>query len=271
MKLLLASLFSLQFLLASNIINHNIYERVDRVDILLLFDSPFDGKITKKEDSDSTVLILEDANINKKTIETINSKIIQNFNLTPHKNQIFVEINSKNPFAVTASKTEDNFSLRIRVTPKYIMKEQNKLLDKISKSNYSTKQDSQEIGSAFIKVILILIFLVAVLYFLKKWLENRANGGKNWLFKSDTNTKEKIKILNQRALDTKNRVAVIGYGDYKYLVILGNNNVLLDKFKNDEVSEDNFEDILEDNNQKLDQFIKSKTDKLSEYKEKLKF
>ena len=265
MRFFLSLLFSINALLASNIISHNIYERSDRVDIMLLFDSPFDGKITKKEDSSSTILILQNAIIDKKITEKINSKIVQNLSLTPYKNQTFVEIDSKNQFEVSASKTVDNFGLRLRIKPKNGIKDDNLLASKIASNKYTTKQDSSDITTAFIKVVSVLLLLVVILYFLKNWITNRANST-SWLFSNQSTKKQNIKILNQRALDTKNRIALIKFKEHSYLVILGSSNILLDKFKNDAIDEKEFENILHDNTQKLDQFFKSKVDKLNIYK-----
>ena len=51
MKLLPLLILLTSLLNASNLLTYNIYERSDRVDVMLSFDAPYEGKIfQKKED-----------------------------------------------------------------------------------------------------------------------------------------------------------------------------------------------------------------------------
>ncbi len=268
MRFTLLVLFFLNTLFGANIIGHNIYERSDRVDIMLLFDSPFQGNITKKDEANSTILTLHDSSIDQIIQKNITSDIVQSLTIKPYQSQTLVLLSSKNKFTLTAAKSPDNFGLRLRIKPLNNTKS-NSFVPLQTSSNIYTQKQTQDnnITIAFIKVVLVLIALALILYLLKRWL-NTTNS-QSWLFKNEPSKKQKIKIIYQRALDTKNRVALIEFGEYQYLVILGVNNILLDKFKNEEIKSE-FEDILQNNTQKLDEFIKSKSDQLLNiYKKKL--
>ncbi len=60
------------------------------------------------------------------------------------------------------------------------------------------------------------------------------------------------------------------YADESYLVVIGNSNLLLDKFHGQTpVTENEFESMLKDKNQELDTFLQiDKQEPLESYKEK---
>ncbi len=235
----------------SNITSHNIYKQDDSVDLMLTFDKPYLGKISKKKDANGTILMLEGLKIDKSITKEISSNIIQQIQILPYKNQTFVKVNSVDPTNLQASKTVDNYGLRIRVkkTPPLLP---------IQTKKFETKKES-DISGGFLKVIAVLGFLLLILYLLKRWLSNQnSSTGSGWLFHKDSNKKQDIKILNQKVLDAKNRVALLEFNDTNYLVILGNSNIILDKFKSDKPkSEQNFDELLNQKSQKLGELLKS--------------
>jgi flagellar biogenesis protein FliO len=215
---------------------------------MLTFDKPYLGKISKKKDEDSTILKLENIHLEDSITEDIKSKILQNIRILPYKEQVFIKVASKQPYKIEASKTIDNYGLRIRVKP-YI-------IEPIKTKKFETKKEEDLTGS-FLKVIAVLGFLLGMLYLLKRWILNTDKTQNSWLFHKDGSKKQDIKILYQKALDTKNRVALIEYNDTNYLVILGSNNLVLDKFKSDEKdASSEFDSLLNKNERKLDELLK---------------
>jgi flagellar biogenesis protein FliO len=225
-KLALLLLFT-SYLFSTTITNHNIYKQDDSVDLMLTFDKPYLGKITKKKDNDSTILMLENLNITESVTEPIKSKILQKIRILPYKKDVFIKVDSQKLYTLEASKTIDNYGLRIRVKPH--------ILQPIKTKKFETKKE-QNLSGSFLKVIAVLGFLLGLLYLLKKWLLNSGKTQSSWLFHKDSSKKQDIKILYQKALDTKNRVALIEYNDMDYLVILGSNNLVLDKFKSEPIA-----------------------------------
>jgi len=78
-----------------------------------------------------------------------------------------------------------------------------------------------EYSFAYLKMLVILAAIIMLLLYVKKILEK-----KNLL----NQNKNDLVIKSQKMIDTKNRVALLGYKDKEYLVILGDNNLLLDSF-----------------------------------------
>lgn len=66
---------------------------------------------------------------------------------------------------------------------------------------------------------------------------------------------------------------MLDYGEQSYLVLMGNGNILLDKFTDDKpVTQDEFEKILQSRHQQLDEFLRvenhSHKEPFQSYKEK---
>ena len=110
-------LFATQ-IFASNLLTYNVYERTDRVDIMLSFDAPYEGNIFQKREKDTTSLILNSLSYDQSASKDINSKIIQGLDIEPKQNSLVLNLRSNDAIIVNASKTTDSFGLRIRVTPK---------------------------------------------------------------------------------------------------------------------------------------------------------
>ena len=257
-------------LLSNTIIKQNIFEKDDSVDIMLTFDAPFEGKITKKKDEKNTILILEDVSIGAKITKDINSSIVQTLQLIPTEKQLFIQLSGKDDFTLDASKTIDLYGLRLRIkTTQNLANEklQNLSMQEEIKTIQTKKEDN--IASAYLKMILVLVALMGFLYLLKKWMENRGeNIQGSWLFeKTNSKKKKSVKIIEQHPIDIKNKVARIAYGEKEYLVLLGNSNLLLDTFERTK-NEESFDNVLTQNKEALEEFITQKSSHLNRYKEK---
>ncbi len=263
---LLLLLLSLS-LFAGTVINQNIYEKENSVDVMLSFDAPYEGKIIQKKEAENRVFILDNTTIEKKSVTDINSHIVQKLQLIPFDGKLFIELSGVDDFEVDASKTVDNYGLRLRVTPSSTLTD----IVPIKEPSFETKKEDN-IGAAYLKVMLILALLIAFLYLLKHWLQKRAGDFQgNWLFdKKSEKSHQGIKIKQQRAIDVKNRLALISYRDKEYLLLLGTSNLLLDTFESENRSEQNaFDDVLSENEEHLNEFIKLKNRKFDDYKQKV--
>ncbi len=254
-------------LFSANITNQNIYEKDDRVDIMLSFDAPFHGKITQKKEDKNRILILTGASIEQKTSKDIASDILQKLSLTPYHDKVVIALEGDGDFQVNASKTVDLYGLRLRITPAALFNETANSNDNVIETK---KEDDMSV--AFSKVMLILLALLAFLYFFKKWLSKQ--GGViqgNWLFsQKKASDKSDIKVTQQRALDVKNRLVLASYKDKEYLLLLGNSNLLIDSFDTHTKSNNNdFDEILTENEESLNYFIKQKNKNFDNYKKKI--
>ncbi len=265
-------------LYAAKVVNEAVYERDDRVDIMLSFDAPYTGKIIQKRDGNDTLLVLKNCSIDKIKIKPIESPILQKMQLLPYKGDLLVKLTSDEDFTLQASKTVDNYGLRLRIKPKEInpKEELNDLVINDDTKAITTKDDSS-FYSSFMKVILVLTLLIALLYIVKYFLQNRVtNLGGGWLFSEKENStakgftkkeKSKIRVVEQKFLDPKNRVVLINFRGREYLLLLGESNILLDDYKSAQKSQElKFEGYLKENEEALKEFITQGT-KLASYKD----
>ena len=158
---LLYVLFALSsWLCASNLLTYNVYERSDRVDVMLSFDAPHEGSISQKNDASSITLTINDLGYDKMIEKSINSAIIQELVIIPEKNNALkVVLKSDKRISVVASKTVDGFGLRIRGS---IMQAKTSDTEAAapSLSPSSSSPTSDLIDTRYIVVIIVLVLLL---------------------------------------------------------------------------------------------------------------
>ena len=271
MKIFLALFALLSWLNASNLLTYNVYERSDRVDIMLSFDAPHEGSIAQKNDASSITLTISDLSYDKLIEKSINSIIIQELSIIPEKNSLKVVLKSDKKISVVASKTVDGFGLRIRGS---IMQAPTQPLPTSEKASSTNEQGSafDAVDTRYVVVIVILLALLVLMFWIRKKFAGRViqpNSGKSWLFSPKTGVTQEVTLLHKKTLDTQNSVVLFEYENIRYLVMTGNTNVLLEKFQNGEVKNNSdFEKVFEENRRKLDDYLKLQDTKLNTYKSK---
>jgi len=263
-------LFLLPFsLYASKILSYNIYDRTDRVDVMITFDTPYNGVI-KQSISKSTITIkLEDASIESAKIKQLSSKYIKSLSISPMPG--YTKIIALVPPSVNlrASKTSDSYGLRLRFTDRPAKKTdvaRTKQTEAAPLSILPTKK-SDDIAQSYYIVIAILIIGIITLFFIKKRVTPAPNKkeASSWIFKKNKNQQEEtipevnnsnVSIRFQRSINSDNSVVMLDFGEQSYLVIMGKSNILLDKFTDDKpATQDDFEKILQSRHQELNNFL----------------
>ena len=262
-------------LMATTLLTFNTYDRDDRVDLMLSFDTPYNGKIFLKKNANEEIITLSNITFDKKITKNINSDIVQEIQILPEGQNLQIIFKSDKKIGIVASKTTDGFGLRIRAT---MLKKQNSKIYSAPETttqqtaNYNNQNSYDYNDSRYFLVLLILVALVLLLLYLKRKTSKDFTAG-NWLFKPN-GSKEDIKILYRKMIDNKNSAVILEYKNIKYLILTGSSNQLLDKFMDDktisdEDSDEEFEKIFARNREKLDEFLKVGNEKLSSYKDKV--
>ncbi len=248
------------WLFSSQILNYNIYDRSDRVDLMLTFDTPFEGKITQQRKSGSILIKLNNISIESPKIKNLNSKFLSKITITPIANQVQILAIVPKSTIMKASKTSDAYGLRLRFVKN--TNTQNNLYSKqkdTSLSSLPTKKDTT-LEDNYIIIMVILVLGIIIIFWLKHSLSKTIkNTQKPSVFKSDTTTSNtnEASIRFQKPLDSNNSVIMLDYADESYLVIIGNNNVILDKFHDSKpVTHDEFESILDNKEEELESYLK---------------
>ena len=266
---------------ASNLLTYNIYERSDRIDVMLSFDAPYQGNIFQKHENDMTMLIFNGLNFDQAVEKSLNSKILQELYIEPKQNSVILSIKSDSQISVNASKTSDGFGLRVRITKASGASDSSKPLSDKQESAIQTKLSSSEIkarsgdqnffDARYYMVLGALLAFAVALWLLKNFIAKKSGVNSSvkisgW-FANDKN--QDIKIIYEKSLDRVNKVMLLSHQNKKYLVLVGSSNVLLDKFGEEKIeSEDDFQAFFEENRKKLGQYLEERQNSLSAYKDK---
>lgn len=255
MKIVILALIPF-WLLASQILNYNVYDRTDRVDLMLTFDTPYEGQIRQHRQPGSILIKLSDVSIESPKVKNLNSKFLTKITLTPVGNQVEVIARVPDNIVLQASKTSDAYGLRLRFI-KAVASTDKKLKERTDLSALPTKKSS-ELEDNYMMVVIILIVGIVILLWLKRSLSITATKtSKPSLFKSKETSGTEASIRFQKSLDQHNSVMMLDYAQESYLIILGNTTVVLDKFHdNKPVTQGEFENMLNNKEQELESYLK---------------
>ena len=284
-KYLLLFLLPLTFLQASKILSYNIYDRTDRADVMITFDTPYDGVIKQSISKSKIIIKLSGASIESSKIKNVSSKFLHSVTITPMSGQTQIVASVPSSVKLIASKTSDAYGLRLRFTNRVAKKSSIKntpATASTSSSSLPTKKND-DMSTSYYIVVAILIIGILILFVLKKQMagKNIQNQQSPWLFQENQDDKQTqtntqatqarttdtavampdnnndISIRFQKTLNEKNSVVMLDFGVQSYLVLMGANNILLDKFTDDKpTTQEDFESILQNRHQELDDFLR---------------
>lgn len=280
-------LFLLPFsLYASKILSYNVYDRTDRADVMITFDTPYNGVIKQSRSRSQIILKLEDASIESPKTKKVSSRFLQSIIITPLKNETQIVAAVPTSVKLIASKTSDGYGLRIRFTNKNIAKKTNSFTKAATTSktdtlSYLPTKKGNDMSRSYYIVIAILIIGILVLFYIKKkstplnkqnapveqkspWLFNanttKVNEQENKPTTSNPKNLKEVAIRFQKQIDGNNSVVMLDFGDESYLVLMGNSNILLDKFhENKPATQQEFDSILQNRHQELEDFLNNNT------------
>lgn len=267
----------------SKILSYNVYDRTDRVDVMITFDTPYEGKI-KQSTTDSKIIIkLEDASIESTKTKVLSSKFLNTISIVPLADHTRVTAEIPKEVNFKASKTSDAYGLRLRfstaaTTTQETRNTQSNIFSGENTSSLPTKK-SEDLSANYYIVIGILLIGIVVLFVLKNKINtpNTQSKSGSWLFKVANDAKSgaanEVTIRFQKPINQQNSVVMLDFMGQSYLVLMGTSNVLLDKFTdNKPVTQDDFDTILQNRHQELDDFLKEggieEKDPMQIYKEK---
>ena len=286
-------------LFASKILSYNIYDRTDRADIMITFDTPFSGKITQNSVDSKIIIKLEGASINAPKIKKVNSPFLQSLSITPLSDHTQVVASAPSNTQLIASKTSDGYGLRLRFKAQTQTHNNSNINQQKNANNplsgLPTKKD-EGISTSYYIVVGFLLLAIMTLFYIKRKMQTSSSKKKiqnTWLFKSDetemqtpqesptatennffnTNGSE-VSIRFQKALNSQNSVVMLDFGSQSYLVLMGKGNILLDKFTdNKPKTQEEFQNILQTRHEQLEEFLGEsssyrKKEPLQAYKER---
>ena len=264
---------------ASKILSYNIYDRTDRADVMITFDVPYDGVIKKSvtppsSSSRKIVIKLQGASIESAKLKKISSKYIKTLAITPLSNYVQLIATVSDGVELQVSKTADAYGLRLRFqdsaqasTRESNIQQSQNTNQQETLSHLPTKK-TDDMAQSYYIVITILIIGIVILFFIKRKITPKDNnfntktkepkGAKKPVNKTKDHKNSEVSIRFQHSVDDNNSVVMLDFMDQSYLVMMGSNNVLLDRFSDDiPASQEEFNLILQDHQQMLENFLNS--------------
>ena len=201
------------FLFSANLINVNFFEGKNKLDILFSLDNKFDGRVKKISNSS---FIITNIKTDKVVQKEFNKKFINSIIISPVDEGVKIDIVANKKFKTSVALTPDEFGLRFRIE-QIIPLNSNQTKPELQFSNNQQKLDL----FSYIVGMIILLLVAIFLWLLKRKAINLPI------------VKENMKVLIQKPIDAKNKVVLFEYQNRKYLMLIGNTNVLLDVFVDD--------------------------------------
>ncbi len=276
----------------AKILSYNVYDRNDRVDVMLTFDTPYEGVLRQNRQGDTVIIKLEEAFIEAPKLKNVNSKYLGKLSIAPQGDNIEITAQVSNDVTMQASKTSDSYGLRLRFMHPVVTDspEITPPVDETAVEGLPTKSDN-EFEQSYYVVIAILVIGIGILFWLKQNIAKRAETLQSepktpWLFNKFSSEPKAaaaaplkpagelggLHIRFQKTLDNSHTVAMLDYGTMSYLVLLGNNTLLLDKFQdNIPITQNEFESLLQSKHRELDgyfQLAPAQDEVFDSYKEK---
>jgi hypothetical protein len=244
-------LISATFLFAANLINVDFFSHKKFVDVLFSLDSKFDGKVIKLSNNE---YYLKNIKYDKEIYKKFNTDYLKSIEITPYENGIKVKIEG-NDYTTKFDLTPEGYGIRLRIKSKIVKNNEVKQL------MAQNSQNSIDYFTYFI-MLAILLILAIILWIIKK--------------KSPKLPVKKdipMGVLIQKPIDAKNKIVLYEFNKRKYLMLIGNTNLLLDVFDEEMMNvstKKEFDEFLKINN-KIDEvkkYIKN-AEELKEFDERI--
>lgn len=236
-------------LFSSSVLDSKIYERDNRVDLLLSFDKMFEGSVSKHIKDKKTYIIITDAVAKEDEVFSFKKPFLQNIKIYKNENSILVEFDVTQA-DIEIAKTSTGYGLRMRVKKAETSarkKEYGKKVAEKPKIGENIADISDKYAIMVIFILTLIFILVLIKYF-----------GKKRTFKSSAGFANDVKIVYSKPIDAKNRVTLIEFKAREYLILTGENgNILLDKGYA-ENSTDDFDSLLKNNSKNLQSYLSQK-------------
>ena len=248
-------------LMSATLLNQNIYDRENRVDLMLSFDTPYAGKIRQAKGNKTINIFLSNVQLQQPFSKQLQNSLVSSITITKADSEtILIKITSaEKKLKIEASRTLDKFGLRLRIVPFEISSHKTRV-EEPQPINLKNSSDSLP-GWRYWIVIGIMLFLFIILFIIKKkGITYDSSKGGGWLMPKQAQVPpiQEAIIRYQKPIDRQNRIVLLEFNDRQYLMLLGSSNILLDSFTDARIieDEDSFNQLFEANKKQLNNFLK---------------
>lgn len=254
---------------AASLLSMSVNENTDSVEINFSFDATFEGQIEQNATENGVVLKISGIAIDsKKDLPLTQNSLISRVVLTKEGvSNVKLEFTTKKPISFEALKNNDGYKLQLKVVPYVQVPTQEANVTQPQKQQSAPvatpkPQTEDDVSWRYIVVVSFLTFLVAIAFYIKKRVVGKNQTGKGgWLLPKSykpESAEQDVQIISQSFLDPSNKLMLVEYNGIKYLLLVGNTNVVVDRYYADDadLQNDDFKRIMAENERKLSEFLK---------------
>lgn len=258
--LLLLSFATLLF--PSSILNTKIYDRDNRVDLLLSFDTVYTGTVSKYERNGKTYLILPNANIGADKQYDFTHPFLRGINIYKSSNRTLVEMDAPGS-NIKITKVAPGYGLRVRTTKAEKQLPIDRYKTAVPQQSTTLGQNVEDLTEKYMIVGIFVASLLLLLVLIKIMAGRKTvGGGKGGALDA--------RVIYNKSIDAKNRLLLIEFNRKHHLMLMGaTGNVLIDSIAA-EAPENDFNALLRQNSDSLEKYLSSRdNERLKTYKNKL--
>jgi len=266
MRFVIIFLVLVSNIFAASLLSMSVNENSDSVEINLSFDAQFEGSIEQNSSDKAVVLKISGVAIDsKKDVSLSQNSLISKITMEKEgASAIRLVFENKKDISLEALKNNDGYKLQLKITPQIAVPQKNEtnttLAPKPQVSDVPKPQADSEISWRYIVVVSFLAFLVAIMFYVKKRVASGAKAKGGWLLPKSFKPEEKreeVQIVTQSFLDPNNKLMLVEYNNIKYLLLVGNTNLIIDRYYEDdaELQNDDFKRVMLENERKLSEFL----------------
>lgn len=235
----------------------------DNIKLVMNFDKTFDGTIEQNQTTKGLLLTISNLNVEQRKDFTFENSFIQKAVLAKiAQNQAVLFIETTNPINTNIVKTTDGQKITVVATQKAVPRADIEAVEPMKDNTWDI------LGWRYAVVIVFMIVLIVILLIVKKKMLGNPQGTiSNMLSKVQS---DELKIVTQRFIDNTNKLVLLEYEDAKYLILVGNSSMVIDKFYDNvsDITDTDFQKALAftqvTNNEK--QSVKAKMSDFEEYR-----
>lgn len=250
----------------ASLLSTSVNENDASVEINLTFDAPFDGSIEQNSTESSTILKISGIAIDSKKEIPLNQNSLMSMILMSKDGPLGTKLEfiTKKEVVFEALKNNDGYKLQLKAAPAQptpVLAPSQTPKIETAAATPAPKQDDDGLGWRYIVVISFLTLLVAIAFYIKKRVIVKNGQQSGWLLPKShkpEDVSDDVKVITQSFLDPSNKLMLVEYSGIKYLLLVGNTNVVVDRYYADDADTqgDDFKRIMAENERKLAEFLK---------------
>lgn len=220
-KLLLLLIIGVN-LFAVKLLNSDTYTNNNHIDIEFSLNAPYKYSAITTKEGLNHYIFFKDIDVERAKEISRESKQYKFVRIFPDNDGLLVKVREKkDKLNIDISKSKDGYKIKLKIKPQGKYQLGKYKVDPTVGEDVPNLEKNYLISAGFIALLLLIWIIVKLL--------TKSKNSKNFFVKNG-NTALKVEIETQKVIDNQNKIVQIKMGGMIYIVLVGQNNMLLDKF-----------------------------------------